>query len=386
MTDKTLKIMLIAGESSGDAHAAHLVSTLRPLFKDRELQFFGATGPKMRVQGVETVVSADDFAVVGVAEVLLVLPRFLKAKRLLIESAKERRPDVVILIDFPEFNMKIAKSLKSLGIPVIYFISPQLWAWRRYRVRGIKRDVDMLLSIFPFERRWYEDNGYSNCFYVGNPTAELLSKPSPLCGERSHIALLPGSRSSEISKILPVMLRASEIVSREFPGKKFLIPAASEIAETEIVEVLEKFLRESGADRNRYSVERGNFAGVVGGAEVAAVASGTATLETALMGTPLVVVYRSSLLNFILLRPLISVPFFSLVNLIGGGEIAKELIQFDFTPNKLAAELIKLMDPNRNREFREELESLRTKLHRADDGKSAADRVAEFLEKSTQRG
>jgi lipid-A-disaccharide synthase len=372
--------MVIAGESSGDSHAAHLIGELQELFRGASLEIFGATGPRMREKGVETIVSADDFAVVGVPEVLAALPRFISAFKQLTSAAKSRRPDVVILVDFPEFNMKFAKKMKTLGIPVVYLVSPQLWAWRKYRLRGVKRDVYMLLSIFPFERRWYEKNGYNQVFYVGNPTSERIGIRTDEAFEKNRIALLPGSRRSEIKRILPVMLKASCLISARFPESKFVIPAASDIAKKEIEIVLQRFLESGGGTREQYEIRLDSFEEVVASSSVAAVASGTATLETALIGTPMVVVYRSTLLNYLLLRPLISVPFFSLVNLIAEREIAKELIQFDFTPEKLAEELFAILDEKRNLEFREDLKTVRGRLLKADDGLSAAKRIAGFLD------
>lgn len=384
MTRKSYKLLIVAGESSGDSHAADLVSDLRERSDGVDLEVFGATGPAMRAVGVETIVRADDFSVVGVLEILVALPRFLSAFRNLLRSARERKPDAVILVDFPEFNMKLAKRLRGLGIPVIYFISPQLWAWRSYRLRGIKRDVEMLLTIFPFERSWYEGRDYHGAFYVGNPTAGKISPSSRLDSESSQIALLPGSRRTEIRRILPVMLEASEILLKRTPGAMFRIPAASEIADVEIKSILGEFLKERVELRDAYSVERDSFLEIVGDSNVAAVASGTATLETALIGTPLVVVYRSSWLNYILLRPLISVPFFSLVNLIAGNNVATELIQGDFTAGRLADEIESLMDTERNREFRGELAGIRAKLAEPDNGMNAADRILSFLESSKE--
>lgn len=381
MASKSYEIMIIAGESSGDGHAAHLVTDLRERCKGANLRFFGATGPKMREAGVETVVSSDDFAVVGVLEVLTALPRFLSAFKTLLAAAETRRPDVVVLVDFPEFNMKFAKRIRALGIPVVYFISPQLWAWRKYRLRGIKRDVDMLLSIFPFESKWYQENGYDGSFYVGNPTAERLSvirSESPV--SKSLIALLPGSRRTEIRRILPIMFKASAKIAAEIPNVRFKIPAASDIAETEIKQILDRFLKSEGIDSDFFSVERDSFEAIVREANGAAVASGTATLETALLGTPLVVVYRSSLLNYLLLRPLISVPFFSLVNLIAEKKLATELIQFNFTPERLSEDLLAILSEDRNEKFREELQMIKQRLIGPENGKDAADRLLEFLE------
>lgn len=380
MTPKSYKLLIVAGEASGDAHAADLIREMRDRDGVRQIDVFGATGPKMRAVGVETVVRADDFAVVGVPEILRALPRFLRAYASLFAAARSRRPDAVVLVDFPEFNMKFARSVRRLGIPVIYFISPQLWAWRRYRLRGIKRDVDILLSIFPFEKSWYEEHGYHEVFYVGNPTSKRIAEQSNHDSSRSHIALLPGSRITEIRRILPTMLAAADLISVGRPDLRFRIAAASAEAKSEIESLLTAHISDSRRGTVSFSVETDSFDRIVSEASAVAVASGTATLEAALLNTPMVVVYRSSWLNYLLLRPLISVPFFSLVNLIAGRKLAEELIQSDCSPRRLARELLSLLDPERNKDFRVQLSEVRKKLSSADDGKGAAERILEFLE------
>src|SRR5690606_39234614 len=208
-------IMIVTGEASGDAHAAELVLALRKLAPDSEFDLFGSTGARLRAAGVETIVSADDFAVVGIAEIARVLPMFWRAFRMLRNAAAARRPDAVILVDFPEFNLKLTRSLrKGYGGKIIYYISPQLWAWRKYRKRTIEKHVDVLLSILPFEKDWYAKQGIDNVEYVGNP---LVGKVVPkldrdtcraahgIDADKPLIALLPGSRGTEIAHILPEM-------------------------------------------------------------------------------------------------------------------------------------------------------------------------------------
>jgi lipid-A-disaccharide synthase len=352
--------MIVAGEASGDKHAAKLVTALRDA--DPDLEFFGAAGPRMREAGVEPVILSDRLSIVGVAEIARALPMFLKAAATLKRSAKERKPDAVILVDFPEFNLKLAKALKKQGLLVIYYISPQLWAWRQYRLSIIKRYVDLLIAILPFEKRWYDRRGFQKVEYVGSPLAREVfasSSKEEFCVELGVnpdlpvIALLPGSRHKEIVRILPVMTRAAVIVSKKVKHSQFLIAAADEGSAGDI----EKVLRN---DRDVYGavdlkVVKARTYDLLAAADAAAITSGTATLEAGIIGTPMVIVYKTSGLNYRLLEPLIDVPHYGLVNLIAGERLAAELIQDAFTPDTLAAELCSLLEPAKNAEMRKEL-------------------------------
>jgi lipid-A-disaccharide synthase len=225
MTASGPKIMIVAGETSGDRHGAKLAAELLSLKPDASL--FGSAGPRMREAGVDAVVAADDLSVVGILEIAGSLPMFLSAFRKLAKAADERKPDVAVLIDFPEFNLKLARSLKKRGIKVVYYISPQLWAWRKYRIRTIRRYVDLVLTILPFEKEWYREQGIEHVEYVGSPLAREIHadrtrvkfcEDHRIDPERPIAALLPGSRGKEIQRILPVMLNAAELMASEMPG------------------------------------------------------------------------------------------------------------------------------------------------------------------------
>ena len=361
------KLMLVTGEPSGDAHAAALVEALRQTAPETAFEFFGATGVHLRAAGVESIVEAETLAIIGLWEEAKALPKFWSAFKKLRAAAVARQPDAVILVDWPDFNLRLATSLKRRGIRVIYYISPQLWAWRSYRLRNIRRDVDLLLSILPFEKDWYAERGVNHVEYVGNPLAgEVRARygrreacqRNKLDEKRPIVALLPGSRRHEITRILPPMLDAAEIMLQTRPELQFIIPVANNRRTEEIAHLM------SGhpAIRRLMRMNQGETREIVAAADVAAVASGTATLETALLNTPLVVVYKTSPISFRLLRPLIQVEHFGLVNLVAGERLAIELLQDEFTGPTLAAELLRLLEPTTNAAMRVRLHEVTERL------------------------
>jgi len=386
MSSKDLQIMIVAGEASGDLHAAKLVHELRVAANER-VRFFGAAGPLMREAGVEAVLQSDDLAIVGVLEIATALPLFLRAFKSLKKAARERKPDVAVLVDFPDFNLKLAKALKKQGTRVVYYISPQLWAWRSYRVRAIKKYVDLMITILPFEKDWYETMGVTNVEYVGSPLAKEVHATRAkrqFCSDhkiddsKPLVALLPGSRHKEIVRILPVMLESAAKMAVQIADVQFVMPLASERALPDVQRILRQVENESGIPKDLFIVTGETF-DALKSSDVAAVTSGTATLETAIIGTPMAIVYRSSSLNYGLLRPLISVEHFGLVNLIAGERVAKELIQRDFTAETLSQELIRLLEPKVNIEMREKLEQTIEKLGKGGASKRAATAIMKMI-------
>lgn len=380
---KTYKIMIVVGEVSGDAHAAKLVKHLRSQTPNLDFDFFGTTGQNLRDENVETIVRADDLSIVGLPEIARALPMFWKTFQTLKKEAAERKPDAVILVDFPDFNLKLAKSLKKKGFKIIYYVSPQLWAWRGYRVKSVRKYVDLLLTILPFEKKWYEKQGISHVRYVGNPLAGEVSAKldrKELCAKhelnpkKPIIALLPGSRHKEIVRILPEMLEAARLMSKTDKDLQFVIALAStrKISEVETAD-------EKTKSPVNLKIVQGETSEVLNAADVAAVTSGTATLETAIIGTPMAIVYKSSPLNYRLLRPLISVEHFGLVNLIAEKRLVRELIQDEFTSDALAEELLGLLETEKNREMREKLKAVSDKLGHGGASKRAAQFVLEEL-------
>lgn len=372
---------MIAGEASGDHHAARLANALRELAPQIEWDFFGATGQKMRRAGIETIVRSDNLSIVGLPEIARELPMFWKVFQKLKREAKWRRPDIVVLIDFPEFNLKLAKSLKNQGLKIVYYISPQIWAWRSYRLRAIKRDVDLLLTILPFEEDWYRRRGFEKVKFIGNPLArevnphlsrEEFCKKHDLDLSKPIVSLLPGSRSKEIERILPVLLETAELMQKANPDLQFVVALAENRKFSEVESAENKFRL------NNLLVVRGETHEALNASDVAAVTSGTATLETAIIGTPFAIVYKTSAFNWFLFRPIISVEHFGLVNLIAGRRLVKELIHKNFTAADLSRELFRLLETENNNKMRSELKETAATLGHGGASKRAATAIMEL--------
>ncbi len=386
--------MIVAGEASGDRHAARLIEELRNAEPDKLFQFFGAAGPEMRIAGVDAVVVSDELSIVGLAEIGRALPIFLRTLKTLKREAAVRQPDAAILVDFPDFNLRLARSLKRMGIRVIYFISPQLWAWRQYRISSIRKYVDLLLTILPFEANWYHERGIDHVEYVGNPLAnavhpsisreEFCSK-NGLDGEKPLIALLPGSRHKELVRILPVMLDAAALVSRSIDDAQFVVALAAQRHLSDLERSLEERRRQNDESITRVTAVVGETYDALGASDAAAVTSGTATLETGIIGTPMAIVYKTSAINFMLLEPLINVDHYGLINLIAGERVAKELIQNEFTARSLADELVRLLDPESNKSIRQQLKNAVEKLGEGGASERAAKAILRTLDAQAQK-
>jgi lipid-A-disaccharide synthase len=361
---ESFRLMIVAGEPSGDTHAAALVRALREHAPHASFELYGSTGPMMRAAGVESVVQADELAIMGIVEVAGAFRKFWHAFKALKRSATERRPDAVILVDWPEFNLRLARSLHRRGVRVIYYISPQLWAWRSYRVRSIRRDVDLLLGILPFEPSWYQQRGVTHVEFVGHPlTGEVhprygraeFCRRNRLDESRPIIALLPGSRRKELERILPPMLEAAERISLARPATQFVLVIAPSRTATEVAALINEARLRGTSLPETLRISEHETREALAASDAAAVASGTATLEAALVGTPLVIVYKESALNWHTLGRLIHAEHFGLVNLIAGERVVTELMQDELTGDRLAKELLSLLDEERNRKARAEL-------------------------------
>ncbi|MDT7543458.1 MAG: lipid-A-disaccharide synthase [Acidobacteriota bacterium] len=387
--------MIVAGEPSGDAHAASLVRALRESGPETSFEFFGGTQGLMRAEGVETIVPTDELSITGLVEIGSALPRFWRAYKRLRDAGLALRPDCVVLVDFPDFNLRLARAFHARGIRVVYFVSPQLWAWRGYRVRHIRRDVDLLLALLPFEPAWYAARGVSHVEFVGHPLASQVRRQddraefcrrNDLDPARAIVALLPGSRHKELERILPTMLEAAQLVAREQQGIQFVVALAPTRAEDEATRIIDAIIStkdrdavNNGSLAHDLRVVRGETRDALSAADASAVASGTATLEAALTETPLVVVYKESRINWHVLGSLISVDHYGLVNLVAGKRVATELMQSDFTPPRLARELIKLLDPATNARARAALREATAKLGTHDASRRAADATLRAL-------
>jgi len=384
----SLPILIVAGEASGDAHAAALVRALREAAPETDFNFFGSTGAQMRGAQVDSIVDADELAILGLWEIGRALPKFWDAFRELKRAASERKPAIAILVDWPDFNLRLARWLRRRGIPVVYYISPQLWAWRSYRARAVQRDVDLLLAILPFEKEWYAARGVTRVEYVGHP---LAGEVRPACDRqefcRKHdldpsqplIALLPGSRHKELVRILPPMIDGAANISAQRPEVQFVLVVAPSRDAKEAQDILKRVASYPRLG-NSLRIVQHETREALAAADAAAVASGTATLEAGLLATPLVVVYKESALNWHTLGSLITAEYYSLANLIAGRQVVTELIQDQFTGESLAKELLGLLEKDRNASMRSELKEVADKIGAPGASRRAAETILKFIQ------
>jgi lipid-A-disaccharide synthase len=369
-----MRLMIVAGERSGEVYGGRLAAALKKL--NPGLDLFGCGGDTMRQAGVETVVGSHQFAMVGITEVASGLPRAYRAFRRLVDEAKLRRPKLAVLIDSPSLNMRLAGRLKQLSIPVLYFISPQIWAWKKWRIRHLAGRVDKMACIFDFEEPIYRRAGIP-AEYVGHPLAEMASPhmtrqeffaQAGLNPDVKVIALLPGSREIEITYILPRLLEAASLLAQR-RNLQFVLAAAPTLDAGR----LEAFAHRNGNLKGVIKVVSHGTHEALAYSNAAVVASGTATLEAALLKRPMVVVYRVSPVSAFLARWMVDVPFFSIVNILAGKQVVPELIQSQFTASRIAAEMERLLDhPEIQSEMIREFGALKARLGNG----GAIDRVA----------
>lgn len=403
-----MRILISSGEASGDTYGAQLVQALQrkagitpphpsktglvgstaatpapnvvqiagvgaspaPAKPALDLELFGAGGERMRAAGFDTTVHAKDISVVGIAEVLTHLPKIYSRYKKLLREIDKRRPDAAVLIDFPDWNFRLAEELHRRKIPVVYYVSPQLWAWRPGRIDQVKKFVNKMLVIFPFEEAWYRERGVE-AEYVGHPLIDI-ARPTPphLRSPQTPIGLLPGSRQKEISMNLPVLLQAARQLGKDY---QFFLPVASTINSRWIVDFIHKVL---GEDPGMNLKMENDARIVLAQSRAAMVGSGTATVEAALIGTPFVMVYRVSPVTYKVGRGMVKVPYFAMPNLIAGREIVPELVQKDFTPENLVSRMRQILPDGAARDqMLGDFAELRQKLTLSASG-TVADRVA----------
>ena len=366
------KIFISAGEASGEHYAAQLIPAIRKLSPD--VEFFGLGGQRMEALGFRRIVRAEDVAVMGITEIIRHIPRIYGEYRKLKASIAAERPDAAILIDFPDVNLSLARTLHGLGIPVIYFVSPQLWAWKKYRIHRVRRYVDRMLVIFPFEESFYREHRVKADF-VGHPLAEM-PRPSISRNEfadqygidpsKPWIGLLPGSRFKEIRLNLPEMIEAT---SQLHEPCEFLLPLAPTLT-PEHIDQVRTMLPSEGPRITLVNDARA----ALHHARASVVASGTATVEAALIGNPFIVVYRVSKVTYSVARRVVKVPYVAMVNLIAGREVVPELIQSDFTAPNVVLHLQNLLHDEATRSrMQSDLAQVAASLHSA---KSPIEQVA----------
>jgi lipid-A-disaccharide synthase len=362
-------LFISAGEASGEHYGALLVAALRSQLAARGLdaQFFGMGGERMAAAGLERIVRAEDMAVMGLTEVVRHLPRIYGEFRKLKRAIRQRRPDAAVLIDFPEVHFRLAKEFHRLGVPVIFFVSPQLWAWKKHRIKLVQQYVRRMLVIFPFEEPFYRERGV-NAEFVGHPLAELplpaitreqFAAENGLDPSRTWIALLPGSRPREIADHLPEMLAAARQLVESDPaaGYEFVVPLAPTLNAAQRAHV-SRLAAEHGTGLSVHLVRDARAALLHARASV--VASGTATVEAALIGNPFLVVYRVSPLTYAIAKRVVKVPHVAMANLIAGRRVVPELIQHDFTAANIVQHLVPLLpDGTPRQSMMEGLRSIR---------------------------
>jgi lipid-A-disaccharide synthase len=381
---RTKKILIIAGEASGDLHGSNLVREVGKL--DPSAQFYGVGSKRMREAGVRILADASEISVVGLTEVLLHIRKILGVMRLLKSFLREERPDFLILIDFPDFNIRIGKAAKKLGIPILYYISPQVWAWRKGRVKQIAELVKAIVVVFPFEIGLYQSAGV-DVRYAGHPLIDVVhSGYSPdearrelgLAPDRRTVALLPGSRTKEITHLLPDILGAARLLQEKFSDLQFVLPVAPTLDR----DFIAAYCARCGVP---IRIVDGRVYDALRASNAAIVASGTATLETGLMAVPMVIVYRISRLSYLIGRLLVDAEDVGLVNIVAGKRIVPEFIQDEVTPQNIAAAASRMLsDPAYSDKIRSGLAEVRKQLGDAGASARVAAVVMEVLRSTSE--
>jgi len=355
------EILIVAGEASGDLHAAHIVRGVRERRPD--VRFYGIGGKDMRAAGAEILIDSAELAVVGLWEVLAHRKTIFGALERMQRLLQERRPDLLLLTDYPDFNLRLAKTAKALGIPVLYYISPQVWAWREGRVKTIRERVDMMAVVFPFEADFYRRHGVP-VRYVGHP---LITEERPLEQARSAIresfglgdgdrvlGLYPGSRRSEIRRLLPVILQTARRVRERLPQVRFLLPLASTLSETDL-EPWQAAIRDLDIP-----VIRSRTREVTAACDAIVTVSGTVTLEIALAETPMVIINKLAWLTWQIVRRMVKLEHVGLCNIVAGERLVPERLQHEATAEHITADLLPMLeDENVNRKYRQRLARVR---------------------------
>jgi lipid-A-disaccharide synthase len=362
---KSKKILMVAGEASGDLHGAHLMEAIRKI--DPEVEFFGMGGEALARAGMTLLYHHRSLSVVGITEVLVKLRPILRALQGLKEALDREKPDLAILIDFPDFNLRLARSIYRRGIPILYYISPQVWAWRASRVKLIARWVRKMIVFFPFEVPLYQAEGV-DVEWVGHPLVEVVKPSLPreeafahfgLDPERPTVALLPGSRESEVRRLFPIFLTAAQILRKEMNSLQFIVPLASGLPR----EILIPWLKQASIP---IAVVEGKTYDVMNISDLLITASGTATLEGGILGKPMVIAYKVSPLSYLIGRLFIRVDHIGMVNLVAGKGIAPELIQREANPHAIARQALAILrDAALRQNMEEVMREVRHRLWKA---------------------
>ncbi len=372
MTDARKKVVIVAGESSGDLYGAKLAEALASLAP--QVECHGIGGSEMEKKKVKILFSSSELAVVGATEVLEKMGHIWRAWRKMKSFIRDNRPHLAVLIDYPGFNLRLAKVFKANAVPVLYYVSPQVWAWRSGRIKKIAQRVAKMAVILPFEAPLYEQAGV-DVEFVGHPLLDILDqgltrekarRQLGIVADALFIGLLPGSRGREVKSLLPPLLGAAEILAADFPRSRFMIPLASTIGS----DMVQGYIAESGLP---IEIVEGRTFEVMKAADLLLMASGTATLEGAIAGCPMVIIYRLSPLSYLIGRMLVKIKCFGLANIVVGKKVVPELLQGEVTPQRIALEAKKILQDHAKREeIKDEFRLITDKLG----GKGASQRVA----------
>ncbi len=387
-------VLIVAGESSGEQHAAGLIREMRTGDGGPCAHWFGSGGPAMRDAGVELLHDVSDLAAIGPWDALHHLRSYWQLFRRLVEEARRRKPDLAVLVDFPEFNLRLAPRLKALGIPVCYFISPQLWAWRSWRVEIIRKHVDLMLVIFPFEEEYYRSRGVK-AYYVGNPTknfgdmilnsARQSAIASPkLLSSPPVVALLPGSRRKEVERLLPIMLDAARFITARVDAKFWVIKAPA--VRRERLECIYKEWAAKAEVKLPLEIREDQSAHVLARADCAIIKSGTSTLEATVLQVPFAMAYRLARPSWYLVRPFATTDIYCLTNLIAGERVVPEFIQNEATGSNIGSYIVDLLkDNNRRERLRERLAAVSGMLGESNAYREAAGWISKLLLEGLER-
>jgi lipid-A-disaccharide synthase len=373
------RILIIAGEASGDLHGSNLIRELKNM--DPGLTFFGIGGNRMKKEGTDLLFHIDKLSFMGFSEVLKNLGFVRKVMKAAVAEAERREPDLAVLIDYPGFNLRLARKLKDLGIPVVYYISPQVWAWGGNRVKKMRDLIDMMIVVFPFEKAIYDQYGIE-CRFVGHPfldTVRPILSPDDfrmkfdIRKNDVAVGLLPGSRWQEVEKILPVMLESTALLSRRIRNLRLLLGLAPTIEKEKIEEMLKACpLKVTTVENLTHDVMKHSH--------LLLVASGSATLECAILGTPFLVLYKTSLWTYLVARSLVSIPDIALANVVAGKRIVPEFIQNKAQPVRVSDEMYDLLnDREKYRLMQQDLAQVKGELGEPGASAKAARIVAEML-------
>ena len=377
------RVMILAGEASGDAHAAALVNQLREL--DPEIRCSGMGGKSMREAGVDVFFDSSIIAVVGLVEVLRHWGDIKRAMAIVKARLEQDRPDLLVLVDYPEFNLKMARHARSLGIRVLFYISPQVWAWRPRRIHKIGRLIDHMAVIFKFEQRYYEEAGIPVSF-VGHPLVDEVERDIDAGAVRDRlgiprgqpvVGLFPGSRRSEILRLLPVMLQTAQVMQQQRPELKFIVPVASTLNIDEIT----LQCKDAGLG-DAIEVLQEDIENLIVACDAIATCSGTVTLEIALLNKPMCILYRMASLTYFIMSRLVTIPYIGLANIVADDAVVREFLQDDTNPEAISAELFRILD---EAEYRRQIEAglsrVREALGSGNGARNVADLVISLLEK-----